>query len=120
MRNLVIRLVVNAVALSLAAQWVSGISIADGFVDVLWIALVFGAVNAVLKPVLMLLSLPFLFLTLGLFTFVINAALLMLTAELASGFDVDGWMTAFVGSLVVSVVSLVLGFVVGDEKRKDR
>ena len=120
MRNLVIRLLVNALALSAAAYWVPGISIAEGFVDVLWIALVFGAINAVLKPVLMILSLPFLFLTLGLFTFVINAALLVLTAELASGFEVDGWATAFVGSLVVSAVSLVLGVFVGDEKKKDR
>jgi len=115
-RNLVLRLIVNALALSAAAYWVPGISMSDGFVDVLWIALVFGAINAVLKPVLMLLSLPFLFLTLGLFTFVINAALLLVTAELASGFSVDGLATALVGSLVVSVVSLVLGaFVGGDD-----
>lgn len=120
MRNLFVRLIVNALALSAAAYWVPGISMADGFVDVLWIALVFGAINAVLKPILTLLSLPFVFLTLGLFTFVINAALLMLTAELASGFDVDGLSTAFVGSLVVSIVSLVLGVFVGGDKKKDR
>jgi len=119
-RNLAVRLIVNALALSAAAYWVPGITMADGFVDVLWIALVFGAINAVLKPVLMLLSLPFLFLTLGLFTFVINAALLMLTAALVSGFDVEGWPTAFVGSLVVSVASLLLGFLFGSEEKKSR
>lgn len=115
MKNLLIRLLVNALALSVAAYYVPGIRMADGFVDVLWIALIFGAVNAVLKPILMLLSLPFLLLTLGLFTFVINAALLMLTARLASGFAVDGWGTAFVGSLVVSVVSVLLGMLLGDD-----
>ncbi len=114
MRGFVVRLLVNALALSAAAWWVPGIGMSDSFLDVLWIALVFGLVNAVLKPILMLLSLPVLFLTLGLFTFVINAGLLMLTARLVDGFAVDGWGAALVGSIAVSVVSLVLGVLVGD------
>jgi putative membrane protein len=118
MRNFVIRLLVNALALSVAAAWVPGIRMSEAFLDVLWIALVFGLVNAVLKPILMLLSFPVRFLTLGLFTFVINAALLMLTARLADGITVDGWMAALLGSIAVSVVSIVLGGLVGDRKQE--
>lgn len=115
MKNFLIRLLVNALALSIAAWWVPGIRMSDGFLDVLWIALVFGVVNAILKPILMLLSLPVLLITLGLFTFVINAALLMLTAALVGGFSVDGWGAALLGSIAVSVVSVVLGILVGDD-----
>jgi putative membrane protein len=119
MRSFAIRIFVNAVALSAAAWYVPGIRMAEGFVDVLWIALVFGVINAVIKPVLMLLSLPFLFLTLGLFTFVVNAALLLLTARLVGEFEVEGFGAALVGSIVISVVSVILGMLVGgddDEK----
>jgi len=117
MTSFVVRLFINALALSIAAWWVPGIRMSDGFFDVLWIALVFGLVNAILKPVLMLLSLPLLFVTLGLFTFVINAALLMLTAGLVEGFAVDGWGAAFVGSIAISVVSLTLGLLAGDKSK---
>lgn len=115
MKNFVIRLFINALALSIAAWWVPGIGMSDSFFDVLWIALIFGLVNAILKPVLMLLSLPLLFITLGLFTFVINAALLMLTAALVDVFTVEGWGAAILGSIAVSVVSLALGLLAGDE-----
>jgi putative membrane protein len=117
MRNFVIRLLVNAMALSAAAWWVPGIHMSEAFLEVLWIALVFGLVNAVLKPILKLLSLPVLFLTLGLFTFVINAALLMLTAHLVDGFSVDGWGAALIGAIAVSIVSLVLGMLVRDGEK---
>lgn len=117
MRSFLIRLFVNAVALYVAAWWVPGIRISDGFLNVLWIALVFGLVNAILKPILMLLSLPLLLLTLGLFTFVVNAALLMLTAALTDGMAVDGWGAALLGSIAVSVVSIVLGVLVGGDDK---
>ena len=121
MRSFAIRILINAFALSAAAYYVPGIRMADGFTSVLWIALVFGVINAVLKPVLMLLSLPFLFLSLGLFTFVVNAALLLLTARLASGFAVTDFGAALVGSVVISVVSVILGIIVGgDDKKKKR
>ncbi len=120
MQNFAIRLFVNALSLWAAAGLVQGIGISDGFLDVLLIALVFGLVNAILKPILMLISLPFLFLTLGLFTFVINAALLLLTARLMPGITVDGFGAALLGSVVISLVSLVLGLVFGsDRKQKD-
>lgn len=116
MRNFVLRLFVNAVALSVAAWLVEGVSLDGDFASVLIVALVFGVVNALLKPVLMILSLPFLLVTLGLFTLVINAALLMVTARLMDGLAVSGFGAAFVGSLVVSIVSLLAGGLVDDDE----
>lgn len=120
MRAFALRILINALALSAAAHLVPGIGISEHFLDVLWIALVFGVVNAVIKPVLRLLAYPFILLTLGLFTLVINAALLQLTAALTGGITLEGWGAAIVGSLVVSAVSVVAGFVVGGEKERGR
>lgn len=120
MRNFVIRMVVNAAALSAAAYVVAGIHLTGGVADVLIVAFVFGIVNALLKPLVMLFSIPFLILTLGLFTFVVNAAMLMVTAGLTDALTVDGIGPALVGSLVVSIVSTILGGMLKDEKDKEK
>ena len=113
---LLVRLGVNAVALWLAAAAVRGFEI-DGWPSVLATAIIFGAVNAAIKPVLQALGCPFIVLTLGLFTLLINAALLALTAWIAGLFGVavrvDGFWAAFLGALVVSVVSVPLSLFVG-------
>lgn len=118
--KLILRVLINALALGAAAYFVPGIR-AGGVASVLLIALVFGVVNALVRPVLKLLSCPLLVLTLGLFTFVLNALMLMLTAwlgrQLGIDFRVDGFVPAFVGALVVSVVSVVLSWVLIDEGR---
>lgn len=116
MKNFVIRLFVNALALSAAAYLVSGIVLEGGFGPVLLVALVFGLVNAIIKPILMLLALPLLLVTLGLFTLIINAGLLLLTARLTDALMVSGFGAAFWGSLVVSVVSMLLNAVLTDDK----
>ncbi|HSM61130.1 MAG TPA: phage holin family protein [Longimicrobiales bacterium] len=118
MRNFLIRLIINALALSAAAYLVTGITLAGDFWDVLLVALVFGIVNALLKPILIVLSLPFLLLTLGLFTFVVNGALLLLTASLTAHLDVAGLGAAILGSIVISIVSIVLGGVLKDEVKR--
>ena len=118
MQNFVIRLFVNALALSAAAWLVPGITLSGSFGDVLLVALVFGLVNAFLKPLVLLLSLPFLLLTLGLFAFVVNGAMLLLTARLTEHLAVSGIGAAILGSLVISVVSAVLGGVLKDERRR--
>lgn len=115
MRNFVIRLFVNALALSAAAWLVPGITLSGGFGHVLLVALIFGLVNALLKPVLLLLSLPFLLLTLGLFALVVNAVLLLLTAGLMASLSVSGFGAALLGSIVVSLVTLVLGGMLKDD-----
>ena len=109
---ILIRLLINAAALWVAAQLVSGITLPADWRLVLVVALVFGVLNAFIKPVLLLLSLPFLIVTLGLFTFVINALMLMLTSSLSGalglGFQVAGFWPALLGALVVSIVSIAL------------
>jgi putative membrane protein len=112
---LIIRLLTNAVALWVATRFVPGISFDGDWRLLFLVALIFGVLNASVRPVLALLSLPLLILTLGLFTFVLNALMLWLTGVLSDalglGFHVTGFWAAFLGALVVSLVSLVLSFV---------
>ena len=118
--SFLVKVVVNAAALAVAAWLLAGISVRDGRVGqqlltILLVGLVFGLVNAVVRPVVTILSLPFILLTLGLLIFVINALMLLLTSWLSGkiglGFHVDGFWTALLGALVVTVVSWVLELV---------
>lgn len=118
MRNFIVRLFVNAVALSAAAYIVDGVELTGTFGAVLVVALVFGLVNALIKPIVLFVSLPALFLTLGLFALVINAGLLLLTARLTESLTVAGFLPALWGSLVVSLVSMLVGGFLKDEKKK--
>jgi putative membrane protein len=113
-KNFLIRLFVNALALAAAAWLLDGIQMSGGFFDVLLVALVFGVLNAILKPILLFFSLPLLVLTLGLFALVVNALLLMLTANLLDDFAVDGFWTAVLGSIVISLVTMILGGLLKD------
>ena len=114
MKNLIIRLFVNAVALWVAARLVSGIELSGEFGPILIVAAAFGLVNALIKPLVVLFSLPFVVLTLGLFTVVINALMLMLTAGLMSALSVSGFGTALLGSLLISLVSLIFSIILSD------
>jgi len=116
MRNLIIRLFVNAVALWVAAQLVEGIQLSGDFWPVIFVAAVFGLLNALIKPVALLLSLPFLILTLGLFTIVVNAGMLLLTAAIVDALDVAGFGPAVLGSLIISLVSLLFSVILPDDK----
>lgn len=115
MRNFFIRLFVNALALSAAAWLVPGIALEGSFGSVVFVALVFGLVNATIKPLLLLLSLPLLLVTLGLFTLVVNAGLLLLTSGLTAGLYVSGFGAALVGGIIVSIVSVLLGGLLDDD-----
>jgi putative membrane protein len=114
-RNLVIRIFVNAVALWAASRLVGGIDLADAFWPVVLVAAVFGLVNALLRPIVLLLSLPLVILTLGLFTIVVNALMLLLTAALVDALVVDGFLAALLGSLVISAVSLLFSMVLPEK-----
>ncbi len=116
MKNFVIRLFVNAIALSAAAWMIPGIRLTGDFVNVLFVAFLFGLLNALLKPILIVLSLPLLLLTLGLFAFVVNGALLLITARLTEHLTVSGLGAAILGSLVISLVTLLLGGLLDDER----
>jgi putative membrane protein len=105
-----IRLVVNAVALICVAYVVPGIHV-SGIAGALIAALILGIVNAILRPILVVLSLPLELLTLGLFTLVINALLFWLVGALHVGLTVDGFWPAFWGAIVMAIVSWILSFV---------
>lgn len=124
-----LRLVINAVALLVAAWFVPGIhlraattgqvSASDLFALVI-VALIFGVVNAIIRPIVLIFTLPINILTLGLFTFVVNALMLLLTSWIAQGmhlgFRVEGFWAALLGALIVSIVSFALNRLV-DKRR---
>ena len=116
-----IRLLINAFALWIAIEIVPGVDYQGDWVRLLLVALVLGLINALVRPVLVLLSCPMLILTLGLFTLVINAFVLWLTGALSTrlglGFHVSGFGAAFVGALVVSIVSILLSIFLRDPER---
>lgn len=126
MQNLILRLLINAAALWAAAALVPGIGFGgqgqDAIITVLWVALIFGIVNALIKPIVKLFTCPFYLLTLGLFTFIVNALMLMLTAVLAESFGqtfiVDGFGAALFGGIVISIVSTLLSVFASDDDRK--
>ena len=110
--RLILRVLINAAALWAAVHFVQGIHFTGSIGSLLCVALVFGVLNAIVRPVLFFFSLPFIIFTLGLFTLVLNALMLMLTSALSArlglGLSVDGFSSAFWGALVVSIVSFVL------------
>jgi putative membrane protein len=121
--SFLVRVVVNALALGAAAWLLDGIRVGAGdtseqALTLLAVGLIFGIVNAFIAPVVKLLSLPFIILTLGLLLLVINALMLLLTAWLADAFDlgfqVDGFWTAVLGSIVITVVSWLFSVVLED------
>ncbi len=115
--HFILRLLATATALWVAELVVPGITYTGGPVGLLLVALVFGFVNAIVRPVLKLLTCPLVILTLGLFIFVLNALMLWLTSALAQalgvGFTVRGFWAALVGAIIVGVVSMLLNLFVG-------
>ncbi|WP_153397990.1 phage holin family protein [Ornithinicoccus halotolerans] len=126
--SFLIKVLVNGVALWVAAWLVDGITLADdtsstaaAVITVGAVALIFGVLNAVIRPALMILSVPLLVLTLGLFTFIVNAAMLALTSWLSGLLGLDFQVAEFfwdavLGALIVTVVSLLLNAVLPDGK----
>jgi putative membrane protein len=121
--NLIARLFVNAVALAVAAWLLSGITITgdsdrDRVITLIVVAAIFGLVNAIVRPIVKLLTLPFIILTLGLLVFVINACMLLLTSwitdQLDVQFHVDGFGTALLGALIITAVGWVLDLLLPD------
>ena len=123
---MILRLVITAASLWVATKFVPGISFAgDNYAALLAVAIIFGVLNLLVKPVLKLFSFPVVLLSLGLFLFVINGAMLLLTSyvsgRLGYGFHVDGLLAAIIGSLVVSVTAGALQFVLGTNREsKDK
>lgn len=114
MKGLVVRWVVNALALFITTELVHGVD-ANSTEAILIAAALLGIVNAFVRPILLVLTLPLNVATLGLFTFVINALLLRLVATAVAGFNVTGMGPALLGALVLSVASSIINYVVRDK-----
>lgn len=121
--SLIVRLLANAVALWCAARFIDGIDYTGTALGLVGLALVFGLVNALVRPILSFFSFPLQLFTLGLFTLVLNALMLMLTAWLGTrldiAFTVRGFVPAFLGALLVTVVSTILSAIFARDKDDD-
>jgi len=123
MTKFILRWVINAIALYLAVLILPGIDLRSDLVSILWLALIFGLVNALFRPLIQLLTCPLIILTLGLFTLVINTFLFWLTSVIGQSFGFGLtisdpiWWNAFLGGLVVSIVSVVMTLILKDELR---
>ncbi len=124
MTRFLLRWAINAAGLYAAVWIVPGIRLFGEWTDILWLALIFGLLNALVRPLLKLLTCPLIILTLGLFTIVINTFLLILTSSIGQafgiGFTVDGFWQALLGSLVISLVSVALSLFLRDELKGRR
>lgn len=124
MNHLFLRLLVTSLALWVTVELVPGIQFTGSPLALVGVALVFGAVNAVLKPILTILTCPLILLTLGFFTLVLNAILLMVTSSLSQslglGFVVDGFWPAFWGGLLIGLAGTVLTAMLGPERQREK
>src|SRR2546421_8813807 len=113
-----VRLLVNAAALWVATRLVPGVTFAGGWAPFVGVALVFGFINAFIRPIAKVLTFPLIIVTLGIFSLVVNGLMLWLTSALSGaldlGFHVRGFWAAFFGALVVSVVSTLLSMLIAD------
>lgn len=113
--NLLIKLLITTVLIVVIAHFFPGISV-DNFSTALMVAVVLGLLNVFIKPILVLLTIPATILTLGLFLLVINAVIIMLGDYFVSGFHVNGFWTAFIFSIILSVLQSILNKILIDEK----
>ena len=123
MTTLILRWAINAVALYAAIAIVPGLSQSNpDWQAYIWLALIFGLINALVRPILKFLTCPLILLTLGLFTLVINTGMLYLTSSLGDVFGLDlsieNFGAAFLGALVISVISTVLSIFIREPKRQ--
>ena len=121
MTKFILRLLINAIALYLAVLILPGIDLLSGLASIIWLALIFGIVNALFRPLLKFLTCPLIILTLGLFTLVINTFLFWLTSVIGQSFGIaliisdPVWWNAFLGGLIVSIVSVLMTLILKDE-----
>jgi putative membrane protein len=122
MTKFILRLAINAIALYVAILILPGrIELQSELTSILWLALIFGLVNALFRPLLKFLTCPLILLTLGLFTLVINTFLFWLTSVIGQSFGIaliisdPVWWNAFLGGLIVSIVSVVMTLILKDE-----
>jgi len=117
MAYLILRVMINALSIVAAIRLVDGITFTGEWWKMIIIGAVFGIVNSLLKPIMMIFTFPLIVLTLGIFTLVVNALMLIITAGLSGplhlGLKIDGFWPAFWGALIVSIVSMLLSWLTG-------
>jgi len=122
--SFLLRLFVNAAGLYVATRLVDGVQFEGDWLTLVGVALVFGVVNAIVKPVTKFFTFPLIILTFGLFLLVINGLMLVLTSRISGwfdlGFTVSGFRAAFLGALVVTIINALAGLVIGDSKKRSR
>lgn len=106
----IVKLLINALAIYITAQLIPNVAL-NGLQSALIVALVLGLINAIIKPILVLLTLPINLISLGLFTFVINAVLIILASKIVDGFTVPTFWTALAFSIILSIVSSILTWI---------
>ncbi|HLI96571.1 MAG TPA: phage holin family protein [Candidatus Baltobacteraceae bacterium] len=104
--HFLIRLLINGIAFYLIARYVPGIH-ANGFGYAVLAAFIFGIVNAIVRPIVLLLTLPFTIITLGLFIIVVNALMFWLATWISPGFKVDGFVPALIGGIIMAIVGMI-------------
>ncbi len=119
MKGVILRWLVLTAAVLASSWFLDGIRV-SGFLPALFAAGLLGILNAVLRPLLIILTLPINILSLGLFTFVVNALLLKIVSSFVSGFEVYGFWTAVFGAIIIGGVSWLLNLFIGGEGRVDR
>lgn len=117
MFKLLLKWVLQAIALMFVAYLLAGIRITD-FTSALWAAAVMGLLNTVVRPILLVLTLPITILTLGLFLLVINAFMFWMAGSLLSSFAVDGFIWALLGAIVYSILSMVIDLILERKSKK--
>ena len=116
MKGIIVRTLIIALGIWVAGKLVPGIHVAS-FGSLMFAAIALGLINALIRPLIVLLTLPFTLLTLGLFLLIVNAAMLQLADWFVSGFSVDGFFSAVFGSIVVSLVSWAASSFIGPKGR---
>ena len=112
----IIKVLITAVAVYIATRIIPGVSITEDIQTSIIVALVLALLNTFIKPILVILTIPITIITLGLFLLIINALMVKWAASLVDGFEVDGWLSAILFSLFVSIVSYILQSIVGKDK----
>ncbi|MCK5320213.1 phage holin family protein [Candidatus Parcubacteria bacterium] len=105
--KIILKLLITSFAIILSAYLISGVTVVSIW-SALWVALILGLINITIKPLLVILTLPINILTLGLFTFIINAGMILLVSSIVKGFYVEGFLTALIFSFVLSLISYIL------------
>ena len=111
--QIIISLILNALALMVTAYIVPGFNVTS-FTSAILAAIVLGVVNTFIKPILALITLPLTIITLGLFSFILNAVMIFIASSVVEGFKVDGWIPAILGAIVLSITSTALSMLLKD------